>query len=142
MTAQCPARTVDEHAARACAGLVVVLAALSLWEPAAPLIALLAVDFAIRGFGNRRYSPLRWVAKSVVGLLGLEPKPVYAPPKRFAARIGAAMTVTATLLHVAGLPTAAAVVTVMLIVAASLEAFIGFCLACWVYPFIWKARGA
>jgi hypothetical protein len=142
MSAQCPAGTVDEHAARTCAALVVALAALSLWEPAMALIAVLPVDFAIRGFGNRRYSPLRWLARRIVHTFGLEPKPVYAPPKRFAAQIGAALTIVATALHLMGLHTAAIVVTAFLIVAASLEAVLGFCLACWIHPMVFRSRTA
>ena len=141
MVNECPINTVDEHAARIVASIVVVLAVVSLWEPASLLIALLAVDFTLRGFVNRKYSPLRFVAKSITGALGWEPKPVYAPPKRFAAQIGSTLTILATLLHVAGLHAAAMVVTALLIVAASLEAGLGICLACWVYPFIFRLRG-
>jgi enamine deaminase RidA (YjgF/YER057c/UK114 family) len=140
MAVECPANTVDEHAARIVATLVVVLAAASTWGRVWPLIALLAVDFTIRGFGNRRYSPLRWLAKSIVGALGWEPKAVYAPPKRFAAQIGSVLTIVATLLHAAGLHGAAIVFTMLLIVAASLEAVVGSCLACWVYPYMFRLR--
>jgi hypothetical protein len=140
MATECPANTVDGHAARTVAGIVVILAVLSLWSPAAGVIALLTVDFTIRGFVNRRYSPLRWVAKRLVGLTRLEIKPVYAPPKRFAAQIGAVLTITATLLHLAGLHAAAIVVTALLIVAASLESAAGFCLACWIYPLVFRPR--
>ena len=141
MVTECPANTVDERATRIVASIVVILAIVSFWEPAMFLIAFLALDFTIRGFINRRYSPLRWVAKSITGVLGWEPKPVYAPPKRFAAQIGATLTILATVLHVAGLHTAALVVTAMLVVAASLEAGLGFCLACWLYPLVFRLRG-
>ena len=141
MVTECPINTVDEHAARIVASIAFVLAVVSLWEPASLLIALLAVDFTLRGFVNRKYSPLRFVAKSITGALGWEPKPVYAPPKRFAAQIGSTLTIVATLLHVAGLHVAAVVVTALLIVAASLEAGLGVCLACWVYPYVFRLRG-
>jgi hypothetical protein len=137
---ECPVNTVDEHAARIVAAIVVALALISLWPPAWFLIALLAVDFIIRAWIDRKYSPLRLVAKSITSALGWEPKPVYAPPKRFAAQIGSVLTILATVLHVAGLHIAAVVVTALLIVAASLEAGLGFCLACWIYPFVFRFR--
>lgn len=140
MASECPTGTVDERAARVCAGIIVILAALSLWRPAMFVIAFLALDFTIRGFLSRRYSPLRWLAKTIAGLTGAGPRPVYAPPKRFAAQIGAALTVLATALHLAGLHTAAVVVTLLLIAAASLEAALGFCGACWIYPFVFGVR--
>ena len=142
MSDTCPANTVDEHAARTVAAIVVVLAALSLWSPASWVVAVLAVDFTLRGFADRRYSPLRWVAKRLTGLAGLKPKPVYAPPKRFAAQIGSVLTVAAALLHLAGLHPGALVATGALIVAASLEAGLGFCLACWIYSVVFRARAA
>ena len=141
MATQCPVNTVDEHAARTVAGIVVVLAVTSFWAPAWFLVAFLAVDFTIRGFIDRRYSPLRWVAKQIVGLFGWEIKPVYAPPKRFAAQIGSTLTLAATALHASGLHVAAVVVTSLLVVAASLEAGLGFCLACWIYPFVFRLGG-
>jgi len=141
MADQCPVNTVDERAARIVAAVVVACAVVSLWPPVWPLIGVLAADFTLRGFVDRRYSPLRWVAKRMTAALGLQPKPTYAPPKRFAAQIGASLTIVATALHVAGLHSAALVVTGMLIVAASLEASIGFCLACWIYPLVFRLRG-
>ena len=58
---------------------------------------------------------------------------VAGPPKRFAQGIGAAFTVTASVLWVLGLQTAAYVAVAMLAVAASLEAFLGFCLGCVIF---------
>ena len=52
------------------------------------------------------------------------------PPKRFAQGIGVAFSVTALVLELVGADTAAVVVIAMLLVAASLEAFAGFCLGC------------
>jgi hypothetical protein len=137
---ECPANTVDEHAARIVAASVVVLAAASLLPGTWFLVGLLALDFVLRGFVNRRCSPLRALAKTITGALGWEPKPVYAPPKRFAAQIGATLTVVAMVLHLVGLHVAALVVTALLIVAASLEASIGFCLACWLFPVVFRIR--
>ncbi|HET6351848.1 MAG TPA: DUF4395 domain-containing protein [Coriobacteriia bacterium] len=139
---ECPVNTVDERAARIVAGLTVTLALLSLVPGAWWLVAVLAADFAVRAWVNRRYSPLRWAAKRVARAAGLEPKPVYAPPKRFAARIGSVLTLVALAAHLGGAHTAAVVVTAMLVVAASLEAFAGFCIACWLYPFVHRSTPA
>lgn len=138
MSNACPVNSVDGTTARIVAGIVVALAAISIAASAPWIIGLLAADFIIRGFIGRQFSPLRWVAKRVQALLRLAPHYVYAPPKRFAAHVGVAFTVIASVLHLLGLPVAAIAVTGMLIVAASLEACIGFCLACWVYPYVGK----
>jgi hypothetical protein len=138
---ECPVNTVDEHAARTVAAIVVILAAASFWGAAWPLVVVLAADFTIRGLVDRRCSPLRWIAKGIVGAIGLHIKSVYAPPKRFAAQVGATLTIAASVLHLAGLHVAALIVTAVLIVAASLEAGFGFCLACWLYPYVFRFRG-
>jgi len=141
MITECPVNTVDEHAARIVAASVVILAVLSFLAPAWYLVAFLAADFTIRGFFDRTYSPLRWIAKRVTAALGWAIKPVYAPPKRFAAGIGATLTITATLAHLVGFHLAAVLVTGALVVAATLEAGFGVCLACWVYPYVTRLRG-
>jgi len=65
---------------------------------------------------------------------------VAGPPKRFAQGIGAAFTVTAAVLTY-GFDAfgAAQVVLGVLVVAASLEAFAGFCLGCWIYGQLQRA---
>lgn len=137
----CPVNTVDEHVARIVAGLVVCLALLSLAPSFMWVSGLLAIDFFIRAWISRRYSPLRWVAKRVAAALRLSPKHVYAPPKQFAARIGSVITIAMVALHLVT-HEFAGVVTLVLIVAASLEAFAGFCIACWLYPYAYRLRRA
>ena len=140
-TAQLPANTVDEHVARFVAGYTVLLASASLYGSLAWLIAVLAVDFLIRALAGTNFSPLAVAGRAVVRLARLTPKPVYAPPKSLAAQIGATLTVLATVLHASGLHAAAVVVTILLVAAASLEAFAGVCVACWVHPYVFR-RGA
>lgn len=136
----CPANTVDEHAARVVAAMVVILAIVSVATAEWFVMVLLALDFVVRGFVDRHYSPLRFVAKNITAAAGWQSRPVYAPPKRFAAQVGAAVTTLATVFHAGGFHNAAAVTTALLIVAASLEAAFGFCLACWIYPYIHGLR--
>ncbi len=136
----CAPSTVDDNAARWVAGIIVALGLLSLWPPAHWLSAVAAADFSIRAWGNRRYSPMRWVAKQITAGLRTPPRFVYAPPKQFAARIGSVMTLGATALYLAGLDGGAILLTVALLSAASLEAFAGFCIACWLYPLVFSPR--
>jgi hypothetical protein len=58
---------------------------------------------------------------------------VAGPPKRFAQGIGAAVSTAAAVLFACGLAGAAWAALGVLIVAASLEAFAGFCLGCWLF---------
>ena len=91
----------------------------------------LAFGFVARVASGPRVSPLGLlVTRVVVPRLDREPTWVPGPPKRFAQGIGATVSVTALVLESVGADTAAVVVIAMLLVAASLEAFVGFCLGC------------
>ena len=91
----------------------------------------LAFGFVARVTSGPRMSPLGLlVTRVVVPRLDREPTWVPGPPKRFAQGIGATFSVTALVLESVGADTAAVVVIAMLLVAASLEAFVGFCLGC------------
>ena len=91
----------------------------------------LAFGFVARVTSGPQVSPLGLlVTRVVVPRLDREPTWVPGPPKRFAQGIGATFSVTALVLESVGADTAAVVVIAMLLVAASLEAFVGFCLGC------------
>lgn len=96
--------------------------------------ALLALDFLIRGFMNPRISLLAIASRRiVVPLTRLPSKPMYFPPKRFAARVGLVFTITATILFALGAVGAARIVLATLVVFASLECFLDICVGCIVY---------
>ena len=82
-----------------------------------------------------RFSPLGLlVTKVLTPRLDRRNHLVAGPPKRFAQAIGAVCSLSALVLHfVVGADTAALVVLGILTVAASLEAFVGFCLGCWMF---------
>jgi hypothetical protein len=126
---------VDERSARTVATGVVVMAlavlVLGQWWVLVPL----AYGFVARVASGPRFSPLGLLATRVVTpRLPFAPKYCAGPPKRFAQAIGAVCSLTALVLHfVVGADTAALVVLGVLTVAASLEAFVGFCLGCWMF---------
>ncbi|MFM7059706.1 MAG: DUF4395 domain-containing protein [Actinomycetes bacterium] len=132
---------VDERAARTVATGVVAMAlavlVLRQWWVLVPL----AYGFVARVASGPRFSPLGLLAtRVVVPRLRFAPKYCAGPPKRFAQAIGAACSLTALVLHfVVGADTAALVVLVVLTVAASLEAFVGFCLGCWMFGRLMRA---
>ena len=100
----------------------------------------LTYGFVARVLAGPRISPLGLFATKVVApRLPQYEKLLPGPPKRFAQGIGVAFTVTASVLWLAGAPTAARVVVGMLAGAAFLEAAFGFCLGCKVFGLLMKA---
>ena len=132
---------VNEVSARLVAGGVVLmsLAAIVLGQPW--IAAVIAYGFIARVLTGPTLSPLgQLVTRVVTPRLAVAPRPVPGPPKRFAQAIGAVLSVTAAVLALGfGLEGAAYLVLGALIVAASLEAFAGYCLGCRIFALLMRA---
>ena len=138
--AQFPER-VNENAARTTAMLVVVLtaatviSALFLLRPLTlALNVVLAAGFLLRVWAGPKYSifgqlSVRRLADAVFG----GPRIVSGAPKQFAQGIGFVFSLTALVFTVLGSTSGTVVTLALLIVAASAEAFLGFCAGCWIY---------
>jgi hypothetical protein len=131
---------VNEKAARTVAGGVLLLSVLTLALSAASerwlwLVGALAYGFLARVLTGPKLSPLGQLATRVVTpRLHIEHRYAPGPAKRFAQTIGAVFTVTAALLYyAAGLHTAAFALVGVIVVFASLEAFLGLCVGCKVF---------
>ena len=121
---------VNEKAARVVAGVVAVAGLIILATGWYWLLIPVAYGFTARVLTGPTLSPLARIAMKVAPG---EPKPVPGPPKRFAQGMGAAMTIAATILWLAGATTAATVLVAMLVAAATLEAVFALCLGCQVF---------
>lgn len=128
----------DERKIRLTAFFVLIVVIVYWLTAQAWMMALLAVDFALRSFNQSRYSPLARLSGWVVEALHWQGKPVYMPPKRFAARIGLLFTCVIFLLHLMGVSNWP--VCAVLCFFAALECFIGFCAGCYVYDFLQRAK--
>jgi uncharacterized protein DUF4395 len=123
---------VNETSARLVAGAVAVLAVVAIAFQQGWLLPVLAYGFLARTLAGPKLSPLGLVATRVVTpRLHATHRYSPGPAKRFAQAIGAAFTVSATLLwFAAGAHTAALVLVGVLAVFASLEAAVGLCVGC------------
>lgn len=132
---------VNEYAARVTAGLVVVLAVVTAATGSPGGLLAIAVGFWLRVLFGPRISPLALLSVKVITPRLGKVKLVPGPPKRFAQGIGAAVSTAALLLLSSGAAAAAWTLLGILVVAASLEAFAGFCLGCAIFGFL-QRRGA
>lgn len=125
---------VNETSARIVASGAVAMSVLFLATQNGWVLVPLTYGFVARVLTGPTLSPLGRLATQVITpRLDRAHRFVAGPPKRFAQGIGAAFTVTASVLWVLDMPVAASVVIAMLTVAASLEAFLGFCLGCVIF---------
>lgn len=131
---------VNEYAARITASLVVLLSAATLLTGMGWGLAFIAAGFWLRVLFGPRISPLALLSVKVLAPRLGRAKLVPGPPKRFAQGIGAAVSTAAAVLFLADVAPAAWVLLAVLIVAASLEAFAGYCLGCTIFGFL-QRRG-
>ena len=126
---------VNEISARLVATGVVLMAVTTIAFDVRWLTLVLAYGFIARVLTGPKLSPLgQLVTRVITPRLGLPARLVPGPPKRFAQGMGVAFSVTAAVLTY-GFDQfgAAQVVLGMLLVAASLEAFLGLCLGCKIF---------
>ncbi len=132
---------VNEVSARLVATGVVVMAVTAIIFDVRGLTLVLAYGFLARVLTGPTLSPLgQFVTRVLTPRLPFAPRPVPGPPKRFAQGVGATFTVTAVILTYGfDAWTAAQVVLGLLVVAASLEAFVGLCLGCRAFALLMRA---
>jgi hypothetical protein len=132
---------VNETSARLVAGGVVAVSAATIALDEPWLMFPLAYGFGARALNGPRFSPLGLIATKVITpRLDIEHKMVPGPPKRLAQAVGCAMSATAILLYYRfGRKKAAYGVLGALTVAASLESFFGYCIACRIFNLLMKA---
>lgn len=132
---------VNEVSARLVAGGVVTMGVATIAFDLRWMTLVLLYGFVARVLTGPTLSPLgQLVTRVVTPRLPVPVKLVPGPPKRFAQGIGVAFSLTAAVLTF-GFDAfgPAQVVLGMLVVAASLEAFLGFCLGCQAFALLMRA---
>ncbi len=131
-------KKIDENVARLNGFFTVVLLGVYLLTSSLVPVVFLVLDFLARGFEKPEYSLLARVSKFLLTALKVRPQLINAGPKIFAARVGLLFSVLVIATALPGWNTIALVITLLFGVCAFLEAAIGFCVACKLYPFVYK----
>lgn len=133
-------RLIDEHAARAAAGLTLVIGAVAfayayfdhVYVPLQAVASLFLVEFLVRVRAGLRYSPIGLAARALTA--GRTPELVPFAPKRFAWTLGLGMALAMTVITNSGirgpLPRTMCLICLTLM---WLEASLGLCLGCWIH---------
>jgi hypothetical protein len=130
---------VNEKAARVVAGVVMVVALVTLLTSAYWLLIPLTYGFWARVLTGPTLSPVGQFATRLAAPRLGEPRYVSGPPKRFAQALGAVITTTATILWLAGATTGTDVLLGMMVVAAGLESILAFCVGCQIFGLLMRA---
>jgi hypothetical protein len=122
---------VNETSARIVAGGAVFMGIAFVLSGNGWVLLPLTYGFIARVLAGPKLSPLGRLATQVLTpRLSIEHRFVPGPPKRFAQGVGAAFTITASVLFVLGATGAAQIVIALLVVAAFLESAFAVCLGC------------
>lgn len=130
--------TINEKAARTVAAVVALTGLVALLSGWHWLLVPLAYGFWARVLTGPTLSPLGRLASEVVAPRLGPPKHVPGPPKRFAQGMGAAMTTAALVAWLAGATGVVTALLVLLVLAATLESVLAFCLGCQVFAVLMR----
>jgi hypothetical protein len=131
---------VDDVTVRLVAGEVLLIAVVALAAGQWWLYAVLAVDFVLRAGWGPSASPLaRLAQRALRPRVRVAPRWTAGPPKRFAAAIGAVLTVAATVLWLAGTTLPVVLIGLVMVVFPALEAIWGICVGCIVFGWLMRA---
>jgi hypothetical protein len=131
---------VNEYAARSVAAMVFTLAVVTIVADVRWLTFVLAYGFLARVLTGPKLSPMGQLATRVVAPKILKRfRAVAGPPKQFAQAVGLVFSITAiVLIYGFGLVGAAYAVLGVLVLFAGLEAFVGFCMGCFVFGYLMR----
>ena len=132
---------VNEIAARTVAAGVLLQALVFVVTGWRWLTVPLALGFVARVASGPTFSPLgRLATRVIVPRLPFADRPVPGPPKRFAQGIGAVLSTGGLMAAFAGSIGVARLCVAAIVVAASLEAFVGVCLGCIIFRWLMRVH--
>jgi hypothetical protein len=124
---------VDERVARLNGFVSLIFVVAGIYFPI--LWIIIAIDFALRSF-SKKFSPVARFNKLIIIMLKLKPIPIDAAPKKFAAKMGLAMSILLIIFNYFNLQIAINTILIMFIGAISAEAFFNYCVGCKIYSIL------
>jgi hypothetical protein len=129
---------VNEKVAQVNATLTVLTILLFLLTQSILVLAVLAVDFFIRGFINPANSYYSKFSKKILTSFQIQPIMINAGPKIFASKIGFIFCCLIAVTHLLGFSVTCLLIALMFAFFAALETIFRFCIACKIYALISK----
>jgi hypothetical protein len=136
----CPVsdKRINERVARINGAFtVLLLVVFGLTQNIIPVV-FLALDFFMRASDYSKYSLIAISSKRIVRYLDLDDNLINAGPKIFAARIGLVMSSLIIVAFAFNASVSVLVLAGILGLFSFLEAAFGFCVACEIYPFVFR----
>jgi hypothetical protein len=138
--ALCPVseKKVNERVARVNATFTVILIAGFFFTRNIFFVAFLAIDFYLRTADLAKYSLVAISSKNIIKYLQVKELFINAGPKIFAARIGLILSSLIIFSYILNAKILAFLIAGILGLFSFLEAALGLCVACEIYPFVYR----
>jgi len=142
MVEVCPVneRQINENVTRLNALVTFLVVSVFLFTPFRWIILILPVDFLLRSLWRGRFSPVATLNKWIVQVFHLGESLINEGPKRFAAQIGLVLSASTVLFYLSELHLMAFIIAGILVFFTFLEAAFGYCVACKIYPIIFRNK--
>jgi hypothetical protein len=131
---------VNESTIRIISFSIVILSILGLLFKNVWLQVFIVIDFFTRGFAHSKFSLLNQLAIFIQTYFSINAKQIFAPPKKFASRIGLFISALALLSLFSALNRSFIFLTSILLVCAFLEAALSICIGCQVYNLFYATK--
>ncbi len=139
MAQSCPLafRLIDGTITRLNALSIVLLLALFVYVSDPLILFFLGLDYMVRLYGNKSFSPIYQLSSALQKLLGIKADMVDAGAKRLAAHFGLFFVFLALAADLAGLTVMMYVAVAVFLFCLSLELLFAYCIGCKIY-FIYR----
>lgn len=139
MAQSCPLafRQIDGTVARLNALTVMALLSFFVALPNPLILLFLGVDFMVRLYGNKVFSPVNQLSKGIRRVLGLKSAMVDAGAKRLAAHFGLLFVLLSLAANLAGATLLMYSAVALFMFCLALEMLFGYCIGCKIY-FIYR----
>lgn len=134
----CPVSTekIDLNVSRLTVFLNVLLMGLFVYTLNPIYLVIVTIDYFIRAVLDGAYSPIRYAAVQIVGLLPLEKKPIGLAQKVFASRLGLLCAIVSGILLLLGNTTGSIIAISILLVLSFADSVLNFCVGCLIYNYV------
>ena len=142
ISASCPISydLVNEKLTRIYSAFTFVSLLIYVTTPYKWFLLISAFDFIIRVTVGVKYSPVCFIIKKSLYIFNTKPHLVNAGPKKFAAKIGLAFTVSMSAFYLLSMPEIYGLILgIFSLIAVGAEVFFKYCIACKIYRWFVKS---
>jgi hypothetical protein len=124
---------INEPTVRIVAGLVAITAAVGVYFQSPIIFLFLAFDFYVRGFDKKEWSLFRYFGIKTVTFIDVKEKLIDSGGKKFASKVGFILSTILTIAGFLQLPLIVYALGGILVLFATLEAVLAYCVGCKIY---------